>query len=240
MLCAHTISYPYLRVHYIARIEFVMVTVHIPLELHVYACSRNPIVIWTIEHLLSDLASWHFGTWLPPQLLTVPPGVHVLLIDVSSIPEWPEAVHKWADAGHRTILIVNGGWRTGTAELRALHLGVRGILQIAQDFPQQLSEAIRLVSLGQLFASTEVLNEFYCGTRRKGPRAATPCLSFREEQVMDLLLKALSNRRIGAVLGISECTVKFHVCNLLRKLQVKTRRELIEKYDNALLQSQSA
>jgi DNA-binding NarL/FixJ family response regulator len=217
-----------------------MGTAHIPLELHVYTCSRNPIVIWTIEHSLPDSANWRFLAWLPTQLLVVPSGIHILLIDVSSIPEWPEVVRKWADAGHRTILIVNGGWRTGTAELRALHLGVRGIVHIAQDFLQQLSEAIRFVAQGQLFASPEVLDEFYCGTRRMRPRSATPHLSFREEQVMDLLLKTLTNRRIGAVLGISERTAKFHVCNVLRKLQVKTRRELIEKYGNVLVQPKSA
>ena len=217
-----------------------MGTIHIPLELHIYSCSRNPIAIWTIKHSLSHLGTCDFGTWLPTQLLVVPPGVHVLLIDVSSIPEWPEAVRKWADAGHRTILIVNGGWGTETSELRALHLGVRGIVHISQDFLQQLSEAIRLVALGQLFASAEALDAFYCGTRRLRPQSDTSHLSFREEQVMDLLLKSLSNRRIGAVLGISERTAKFHVCNLLRKLQVKTRRELIEKYGNVLVQHKSA
>jgi DNA-binding NarL/FixJ family response regulator len=217
-----------------------MGTIHIPLELHIYSCSRNPIAIWTIKHSLSHLGTCDFGTWLPTQLLVVPPGVHVLLIDVSSIPEWPEAVRKWADAGHRTILIVNGGWGTETSELRALHLGVRGIVHISQDFLQQLSEAIRLVALGQLFASAEALDAFYCGTRRLRPQSDTSHLSFREEQVMDLLLKSFSNRRIGAVLGISERTAKFHVCNLLRKLQVKTRQELIEKYGNVLIQPKSA
>ncbi|HEY7403787.1 MAG TPA: LuxR C-terminal-related transcriptional regulator [Candidatus Angelobacter sp.] len=213
---------------------------HIPLEFHIYACSRNPIVIWTIEHLLSHSSNWRVGTWLPTQLLVVPPGVHILLIDVSSIPEWPEAVRKWADAGHKTILIVNGGWGAGTAELRALHLGVRGIVHITQDLLQRLSEAINLVAQGQLFASGDVLDEFYYGSRRIRPRSATPHLSFREEQVMDLLMKALTNRRIGAVLGISERTAKFHVCNLLRKLQVRTRRELMEKYGNILVQHKSA
>jgi DNA-binding NarL/FixJ family response regulator len=213
-----------------------MGTIHIPVELHVYSCSRNPIVIWTIEHSLSHLGNCLFGTWLPTQLLVAPPGVHVLLIDVSSIPEWPEAVRKWADAGHRTILMVNGGWGTGTNELRALHLGVRGIVHISRDFLQQLSEAIRFVALGQLFASPEVLDAFYCGTRRMRPQSDASHLSFREEQVMDLLLKSLSNKRIGAVLGISERTAKFHVCNLLHKLQVRTRRELIEKYGNIFIQ----
>lgn len=224
----------------LVQTEPIMGTTHIPLELHIYACSRNPIVIWAIHHLLSHSSNWRLGTWLPTQLLVVPPGVHILLIDVSSVPEWPEPVRKWTDAGHRTMLIVNGGWGTGAAELRALHLGVRGIVHIAADFLQQLSEAIQFVAQGQLFASSDVLDEFYYGSRRIRPSSATPHLSFREEQVMDLLMKALTNRRIAVVLGISERTAKFHVCNLLRKLQVKTRKELMEKYGDVLVQHKSA
>jgi DNA-binding NarL/FixJ family response regulator len=218
-----------------------MGTTQIPLDLFIYVCSRNPIAIWATEHLLAPQSSnWRFGAWLPNQLLIVPPGVHILLIDVSSISGWPEAVRKWADAGHKTILLVNGGWGGGSAELRALHLGVRGIVHVSHEFIQQLSEAISLVVKGQLFASGETLDEFYCGSRRMRPRSAGPHLSFREEQVMDLLAQGLSNRRIGTVLGISERTAKFHVCNLLHKLQLRTRRELADKYGDVFAQHKSA
>ena len=207
----------------------------------VYFCSRNPIAIWAIERLLTPKSStWRFGTWFAKQLLVVPQGVHILLIDACSISEWPEAVRKWTDAGHRTILIVAESWESGGAELRALHLGVRGIVPVTRDFIQQLSEAVNFVAKGQLFASGETLDEFYLGSRRLRPRSATPHLSFREEQVIDLLMKRFSNKRIGTVLAISERTAKFHVCNILRKLQVRTRRELVDKYENALDQDQSA
>lgn len=206
----------------------------IPRDFFVYVCSRNPIAIWTIQHLLtSSLSNGHFGAWLPNQLLTVPQGVHILLIDVCSISEWPDAVRKWSDAGHRTILLVAENWSSGSSDLRALHLGVRGIVPVSSDFMQQLSEAVSFVTQGQLFARGEILDEFYYGARRLQPRSTAPHLSFREEQVIDLLVKGFSNRRIGTVLGISERTAKFHVCNLLRKLQVRTRRELVNKYENA-------
>lgn len=218
-----------------------METSQIPLSFFIYVCSRNPIVVWTIERLLlSNSSNWRFGVWLPNQLLAVPAGVHILLIDVFSISEWPEAVHKWTEAGHRTILMTNESWRSGSTALRSLHLGVRGIVMISPDFSQQLSEAISLVIKGQLFASEEILDEFYYGARRMRARSETLHLSFREEQVIDLLSKGFSNRRIGAVLGISERTAKFHVCNLLRKLQVRTRREIVDKYGHVLDQHKSA
>jgi DNA-binding NarL/FixJ family response regulator len=218
-----------------------MATSQIMLDFFIYVCSRNPIALCAIERLLTpEDSSWRFGAWLPNQLLIVPPGVHVLLIDVSSISEWPEAVRKWTEAGHRTILLTTQSWSTGSAELRALHLGVRGIVHISRDFVQQLSEAISSVAKGQLLAGTETLDEFYYGARRTRPRSAIPHLSFREEQVIDLLNKGFSNRRIGTVLGISERTAKFHVCNLLRKLQAKTRRELVDKFGHVLDERQPA
>jgi DNA-binding CsgD family transcriptional regulator len=210
-----------------------MENTQLPADFFVYVCSRNPIVLWAIEGLLSsDSPHWRFGVWSPKQLLIVPEGVHILLIDACSIPEWPDAVRKWTDAGHRTILLVAESWDVGGADLRALHLGVRGIVHVSRDFIGRLSEAIGFVAKGQLFASEVTLEEFYGGSRRLRPRCVAPHLSFREDQVMDLLMQGFSNRRIGTVLGISERTAKFHVGNILHKLQVTTRRQLLEKYGN--------
>ncbi len=215
-----------------------MANTQISPDFSVYICSRNPIAAWAIERLLAPNSSnWRFATWFPKQLLTVPQGVHILLIDACSITEWPEAVRKWTDAGHRTILLLAEGWDSSGAELRALHLGVRGIVRVSRDFRHQLTEAIDSVAKGQLFASTDTLDEFYCGTRRSRPPSTTPHLSFREEQVVDLLVKGFSNRRIGTVLRISERTAKFHVCNILHKLEVRTRRELVDKYEKEIDQT---
>jgi DNA-binding NarL/FixJ family response regulator len=196
----------------------------------VYVCSRNPIVVWAIKHLLTSSSSkCRIATWSPNQLLNVPLGVHILLVDVSSVEEWPEAVRRWTSAGHRAIVLVPESWGSGGAELRALYMGVRGIVYASGDFFQLLSDAVNRVADGQLFASGPCLDKFYCGNRRLRPPTASPGLSFREEQVIDLMLKQFSNRRIGTVLGISERTVKFHVCNILHKLRITSRKELVEK-----------
>lgn len=202
-----------------------------PLDLGVYVCSKNPLATLAIERLLAQSHSdWHLATWLPNQLINVPQGTHILLIDISSISEWPEIVHNWTEAGHRTILMTGESWASRSVAVRALHLGVRGVVCVSADFMQQLLEAIRSVAKGQLFADEKILEEFYYGYRRKRSPSSIPYLSFREEQVIDLLTKGFSNKRIGAVLGIAERTAKFHVCNLLRKLQVRTRRELVDRY----------
>jgi DNA-binding NarL/FixJ family response regulator len=52
-------------------------------------------------------------------------------------------------------------------------------------------------------------------------------LSPREEEVLVYLYNRLSNKEIGAKLGITERTVKYHVSNLLAKMGKRHRWELI-------------
>ena len=53
-----------------------------------------------------------------------------------------------------------------------------------------------------------------------------PHLTAREEQVLQLLLLARSNREIAEELGIEERTVKAHVGKLMRKVGAENRIEL--------------
>ena len=50
-------------------------------------------------------------------------------------------------------------------------------------------------------------------------------LTAREQDVLGFLAQGLRNREIAEELGLAEPTVKIHVNNLLRKLQVKDRTE---------------
>lgn len=52
-------------------------------------------------------------------------------------------------------------------------------------------------------------------------------LTDREQQVLQLLARGMSNIAIGKKLFISETTVKFHVSNLMRKLEVSRRAEAV-------------
>jgi DNA-binding NarL/FixJ family response regulator len=51
-------------------------------------------------------------------------------------------------------------------------------------------------------------------------------LTVREQQVLDLILLARSNREIAQQLGIEERTVKAHVGRLMRKTGAENRIEL--------------
>jgi DNA-binding CsgD family transcriptional regulator len=54
-------------------------------------------------------------------------------------------------------------------------------------------------------------------------------LTRREEEVLDGILRSLSNKEIACNLNLSERTVKFHVSSLLAKFKVSGRMELIRQ-----------
>ena len=60
------------------------------------------------------------------------------------------------------------------------------------------------------------------------PQARSP-LTDRELNVLRLVANGLSNRGIGAQLHLSETTVKFHVRNIMRKLDATSRAEAVYK-----------
>jgi DNA-binding NarL/FixJ family response regulator len=62
-----------------------------------------------------------------------------------------------------------------------------------------------------------------------GGSAREPAVSFtsRESEVVALLARGLSNRQIGQSLFISETTVKFHLHNVMEKLGVRRRAEVV-------------
>jgi DNA-binding CsgD family transcriptional regulator len=56
------------------------------------------------------------------------------------------------------------------------------------------------------------------------------CLTAQERRVVELVCSGLSNRRVGDALYISLATVKSHVYNIYRKLEVGNRWELIRRF----------
>jgi DNA-binding NarL/FixJ family response regulator len=54
----------------------------------------------------------------------------------------------------------------------------------------------------------------------------SPALTEREREVVRLIAEGLTNREIGQTIFVSESTVKFHVRNVMRKLDVHHRAEV--------------
>jgi two-component system NarL family response regulator len=106
----------------------------------------------------------------------------------------------------------------GDADIqRALEAGARGYLLKSVRRPVLL-EAVRAVAAGQRYLPPST-------SARLAEAMESEKLTARELDVLAFLAQGLRNREIAEELGLAEPTVKIHVNNLLRKLQVKDRTE---------------
>lgn len=113
---------------------------------------------------------------------------------------------------------------------RAVQAGASGcILKSAPH--DELMSAIESVAIGDAYlhpAATKRLMEEYLGSIKQGSHDIYNLLSDREKEVLTLIAKGYSNKEIGEQLMISVKTVETHKGNLMEKLQMKTRPELVE------------
>lgn len=102
---------------------------------------------------------------------------------------------------------------------------------VSHDEIHLLGSAIEAVADGRLWISAEATRLYFkmTSTRTTIRRTDVGVLTMRENQILDLLRRRYSNREVADFLGISESTVKFHVSNVLMKLNVSNRRELTDK-----------
>jgi len=100
---------------------------------------------------------------------------------------------------------------------KALDAGA-GAYVIKSAHPDDLASAIR-----QAFQ-----HSIYLAGSRPEPRATdseTPGLTRREREILKLVAEGHSNARVAKMLWVTEQTVKFHLSNVYRKLNVSNRTE---------------
>jgi DNA-binding NarL/FixJ family response regulator len=109
--------------------------------------------------------------------------------------------------------------------LEAIHNGARGYVVKEVD-TSELVRAIRAVSRGESAFDSRSAAAMVRGINAE-TAGESRHLTAREQEVLRLLARGLSNRAIGKQLYISETTAKFHVSNIMRKLQVTRRAEAV-------------
>ncbi|MBI4379814.1 MAG: response regulator transcription factor [candidate division NC10 bacterium] len=109
-----------------------------------------------------------------------------------------------------------------------LHAGAAGYV-IKGAPPEELIEAIRLVTGGQAYLSpplTRRLLDDYLSRVKEGQPAGDP-LTEREREVLSLIAQGLTSKEIANRLAISPYTVERHRANAMGKLDLHNRAELI-------------
>lgn len=121
----------------------------------------------------------------------------------------------------------------------ALRVGASGILLKTCDV-DELIWAIKAIRDGNRFLAPQiigdVLDHVFGFTLTRAGGVALESLTLREREVLELLAKGMSNLEIGEQLHIGEPTVKYHVSQTLRKLDLRDRVQAVAfAYQNGLV-----
>jgi DNA-binding NarL/FixJ family response regulator len=172
------------------------------------------------------------GSQVPRAVASLQPDV--LLLDVR-MPELDgiACLERLRRQGRNLPVVVLSSYADGGYIEAAREAGASAYVVKTVD-PAELPAIVRAAAGGAPFTIAK-------------PGAAQPCagiggeLSEREVAVLADLAGGLSNRQIGESLWVSEQTVKFHLRNIYRKLDVTSRTEAVRwAYRHGVVSASSA
>ncbi len=122
---------------------------------------------------------------------------------------------KRAKIDIRVIILTS--FETDEDIYRAVQAGAQGYL--LKDAPQSdMIEAIRTVHSGKRYFPRHIAS-------RLAERMMRTNLTTREQEVLQMLARGLTNKEIGKALDISSNTVRNHVNSIIEKMEVSDRTE---------------
>jgi DNA-binding NarL/FixJ family response regulator len=139
------------------------------------------------------------------------------------------ATRQIAQMSPRVSVLVLTMFDDDDSVFAAMRAGARGYLLKGTN----QAEVVRAVHLtaagGALFgpAVADRVVEFFARPRASTQTAPFPQLTDREREILDLIARGHNNTMIAARLSISEKTVRNHVSNILNKLAVADRSQVI-------------
>jgi DNA-binding NarL/FixJ family response regulator len=108
----------------------------------------------------------------------------------------------------------------------ALRAGASGYV-LKREADQELVDAARAVVRGEAFLTNAAERSLIRDWMADGSTGPTEPLTPREQEVIKLIAEAHTNAQIAEILHLSEKTVESHRANLLRKLGMRDRVELV-------------
>jgi len=168
---------------------------------------------------------------LKTDVIKLPRSPRLYLLDACSLRTDPgplAARLRTHSPGSKFLALLPPGSDTLAEKIRLFHWGIDGFVELHEAWQTELPRAIRSVQQGQPWAPPGLLLAFVTHAKALLDTQLVHghFLTAREAQVLQLLLRRQTNKDISMALMISERTVKFHVSNILSKLQLQDRRGL--------------
>jgi DNA-binding NarL/FixJ family response regulator len=197
---------------------------------------KHPLVLVEVQRALSDGSFELLPVRIEPSPLSSLGGrlpqetvLHVIEGDAHD-PSADAIVAQVLTANPSARPIVLAEEFTEHAAFALLRLGAKGLITYAEA-SQRLPRILGEVDAGGFWVPRALLSRFVDERRAasvpRRPVGRTLALTPREQEVLDGLLKNLSNKEIAKKLRISGRTAKFHVSNVLAKYGVKRRADLL-------------
>jgi len=108
--------------------------------------------------------------------------------------------------------------------VRAIEAGAAGFVSKTRGL-QEVTSAVRAAAAGEAVISPEMLSRLLPKLRRGG--GPDPDLTRREQEVLEMLARGLSNAAIAEELHVSVHTVRNHIANLSAKLGAHSKLEAL-------------
>lgn len=205
-----------------------------PSPTYVLILDDHPLVASGIAHFLKsiqpDLTIELAGSWIAGERLMQSRGQPELLIadiwleDGNSL----QQLTAWRERFPGTPWLAVSGDDDPTTAHRALRAGADGFVH-KRASPDEFGRAVTALRHGERYFPAQ-----HSSALQRQPSAkdwpVTPTelgMTGRQGQILALLLRGLSNKRIAIGLDIAESTVKEHVTAILQRLGVRTRVEAI-------------
>lgn len=149
----------------------------------------------------------------------------IILMDINMpILNGIQAMQKLKDEGLNYKVIVLTIHTEKEYLMKTVQLGASGYV-LKDSEAKVLIDAIRKVYNGGTYIPSDLATELIKGYNTQSHKNNDDELTDREIEVIKAIAEGMSNKEIASVLYISEKTVKNHISNIFRKLEINDRTQ---------------
>lgn len=145
----------------------------------------------------------------------------ILLLSLEMVRKFSLATEAICREAKILLMVTNC---TGSCRSELTGDNILGCL-VREQIPDELIPAIRGTMVGMHCYSQSVAELLYQAPEEKTFVDNVANLSPREKEVLRLLASGITNRQIAIQLKISEPTIEFHIGNIFKKIEVRSRVE---------------